>query len=142
MPVPGDPQDQLIRAIVAKFVSLAATTFAGIRGPYRSKAPANTTGHPYCVIIDGGCNDDGHTCVSERYESEVELRVYAKTPEDASVEIAKVDGVFSSRSLSLSASGITIYGMRLLRPAYVNPAEGVFYGSLTYRFQLSRTKID
>ena len=143
MTAPGDPQDQLIRQLVAKWNTLAATTFAGIRGPYRDEAPSNVTAHPYCVIKDasGGADSIGSTCKSEQYESQVEFRVYAKTPEEAATQVAKIDGVFSSQSLSLVDNGISVIGVRLMRPAYVKADEAVAYGGLTYRFQLSRLKI-
>ena len=141
MPDPGDPQDRLIRGIIAKWSSLAATTFAGINGPWRDEKPATTAGHPYAVIKDEGCFKTDQTCVSEYFESEIEIRVYAKSPELASVEIAKVDGVFSSMSLSLTTTGVNVIGIRLIGSSYVKPDEAVWYGGLRYRFQLSRALI-
>lgn len=141
MTAPGDPQDRLIRGIVAKWQSLAASTLAGINGPYRDEKPANAAGHPYAVIKDDGCFPTAYTCERQLFESEVEIRVYAKTPEDASVQAAKVDAVFSSRSLSLSTTGVDVLSSRPVGFDYAKPDEGVWYCGLRYRFQLSRSHI-
>lgn len=141
MTAPGDPQDQLIRGIVAKWLSLSSTTLAGIVGPYRDERPASAPGHPYAVIKDDGCDSTGITQTSETFEAQVEIRVYDKTPEQAAVQAAKVDGVFSSKSLSLTTTGVRVFGSRLIRPGYVKPDEGVWYCGLTYLFQISRQRI-
>lgn len=141
MTAPGDPLDRFIRGIVAKWVSLSATTFTGIRGPFRDEAPSNNSAHPYAVIKDASCDSLAHTCESEVYQGEFEFRVYAKSPEDAATEIAKVDGVFSSLSLSLTLTGVEFISMRLMSPSYTKPDEGVWYGGLRYRFQISRPRI-
>lgn len=143
MPDPGDPLDQLVRQIIAKWVSLAATTFTGIRGPYRNEAPSGGTSHPYAILRDAGGGADliHTTCESETYEALIEFRIYDKSPELTSVHIAKVDGVFSSQSLSLTQNGVTVTGVRLVRPAYQQADEGVWFAGLTYRFQFSRARI-
>lgn len=141
MPNPGDPLDQLIRGIFAKWESLRATTFAGINGPWRQEKPATTAGHPYAIVKDDGCFKTNQTCVSELFDSEIEFRVYDKSPELAAEQIAKVDGVFSSMSLSLTTVGVNVIGVRLVGSAYVKPDEAIWYGGLRYRFQLSRSLI-
>ena len=143
MPNPGEPFDQLVKLIIAKWVSLAATTFTGIRGPYRNEAPSGGTSHPYAIFRDagGGAYLIHTTCKSETYEALIEFRTYDKTPELASIHASKVDGVFSSKSLSLTQNGVTVKGVRLVRPAYQQADEGVWFAGLTYRFQFSRARI-
>ena len=143
MPDPGDPLDQLVRQIIAKWVSLAATTFTGIGGLYRTQAPSGRTSHPYAILRDAGGGADlvNTTCESEVYEALMEFRAYDKQPELASVHAAKIDGVFSSKSLSLTPNGVTVVGVRLVRPAYQQSDEGVWFAGLTYRFQFSRARI-
>jgi hypothetical protein len=81
------------------------------------------------------------TCGSQLFEHELEFRAYDKTPEACAVHAGKIDQVFSSDSLSLTLSGLTLMSGRLIRPSYVQQDDGVWYGGLTYRFQTCRERI-
>lgn len=134
-----DPKGELLKGVIAKWNGgTLATEIAPLRqGP----APTGLTSHPYALLSGADLVDLGMTCGIQRFEMELEFRVYHRTPELVGVLKGKVDQVFSSDSLSLSLTGVELESCRLVASSDDKQDENVSLGSLSYRFRFSRSRI-
>lgn len=134
-----DPKGELLAGIFAKW---AGSTLASEIGPLRRiSVPASVAAHPYGLLRDGDLLDLGMTCEVQRFECEVELLVYDKTPELVATHKGKIDQVFSSDSLSLSLSGVTLESCRLVDSSDAEQDDNLWRAGLSYRFRVHRARI-
>jgi hypothetical protein len=134
-----DPKGALLAGIFAKW---AGSTLASEIGSLRRiSIPANVSSHPYALLRDSDLLDLGMTCGRQRFECEVELLVYDKTPELVATHKGKIDQVFSSDSLSLSLSGVTLESCRMVASSDAEQDDNVWRAGLSYRFRIHRGRI-
>lgn len=134
-----DPKGALLAGIFAKW---AGSSLASDIGPLRrTSAPTNVAAHPYGLLRDGDLLDQGMTCGVQRFECEVELVVYDTSPELVATHKGKIDQVFSSDSLSLSLSGVTLESCRLVDSSDAEQDDNLWRAGLSYRFMVHRARI-
>ena len=135
-----DPKNALIGGIFAKWNGGSlANDIAPLQ---RSTASTNVSRHPYSLLIPPeNLIDLGMTCGTQRFECELELAVYDKSPELVAAHKQKIDQVFSSDALSLQMDGASLESCRLTDSSDNEQDDNLWRGGLVYRFRISRTRI-